>query len=164
MCFDFTAYVSRRHNTRRSITRWCVQALKTWSGYKTIKAANQKRARSLWRPANTDQQLAFSSHLASPSSGQNHWKLLKLGSVVLFPDRVILVKVLAVYTQLFYSKSRSKIVGTNRVQILGGCRLVLIDGRDIGQVPALAVLAALTTAITKCTKSTCFEQLNSLPS
>ena len=91
--------------------------LKTWSDYKPIKAASQKRACSLWCPANTDQQLAFSSHLASPSSCRNPWIPLKLGSVVLFPHWVILVKGLAVYTQWYYSKSRSKIVRTDCVQI-----------------------------------------------
>ena len=75
----------------RNFSDLTIIALKTWSDYKTITAANQKQVSSLWRPANTDQQLAFSSHLSSPSSGQNHRRPLKLGSVVLFPDLVILV-------------------------------------------------------------------------
>ena len=136
----------------------------SWSDHNTIKAANQMRASAVWRPANTDQHLAFSSYPFSPSPSQNHQIPLKLGSDVLFLDLVILVKVLAVYTQSFHSKSRSKIVGTNHVQTLGDCRLVLIDGWEIGQVPALAVLAALITTITKCTKSTCFKELNSVTS
>ena len=128
--------------------------LQIWSDYKTIKAANQNRASSLWRPANTDQQ-----HQPSAPT------YLALAPVKITWDLIgWFWWVLAVYTQGYYSKSRSKIVGTNRIQILGGCRLVLIDGWAVGQVPALAVLAVLTTAITKCTKLTCFEQLNSLPS